>query len=46
MSGSQLVGHSTNSAHADAEPREDWYVITKVIKGTGDLFIFQARFGK
>jgi hypothetical protein len=46
MSGCALVGHFTDSARPDAEPREERYVITKVTKGAGDLFIFQARFGK
>ena len=46
MSGCALVGHFTDSARPDAAPREERYVITKVTKGAGDLFIFQARFGK
>src|SRR3954470_2876030 len=46
MSGCALVGHFTDSARADADPREERYVITKVTKGSGDLFIFQARFGR
>jgi hypothetical protein len=46
MSGCTLVGHFTDTARPDAEPREERYIITKVTKGSGDLFIFQARFGK
>jgi hypothetical protein len=44
MSGVALVGFFTDSNHPDAAPRAERYIITKVTKLSGDLYVFAARF--
>jgi hypothetical protein len=44
MSGCTLVGFFSDSNHPEAPPRAEKYVITKVTKLNGDLFVFSARF--
>ena len=45
MSGASMVGYFTINGQKDA-PKEDSYVISKAVKGTGDLWTLTARIGE